>query len=249
MKPFQDRINAFFERFQDRWDSDQAFRATWSLVIGAVLALMLLVCLVGTIVNSGNIAAAIFGNPTATLPPDTGQRGDAGAATFAPAPLTPAASSPSNPPPQTVNGTSTSPPTPTVPPTPPGTPPASPTPTLLPGQNTPTPSMTDGTATPTPSASTANWTVQQQPVIWRPGQTGQIIFTSDTSQAQKLLVIQLDFGNGCKYGPVTAQLRPDGGLLYSFTVPNCVRGGNINVKGTFSIQNLQMTATFTAIGP
>ncbi len=230
---FQKSLDAFIERFQDRWETQASFRATWSTLGSALALLFLCSCaLLGTNVLSGffngpssptQAQVIINGNANngSTFPLATDQ---AGATDI---PLT------SGTPVATVTFSPTA--TPTVTPPVPATP-------------TPQPTGSAST-TPTPSGTPAAGQPFTVTMIITPmvvGQTATItnIQTANQPQPNQQMQITLQFGNdpNCTASPTPnpVQLDANGNDAGPATiqVPACTQN-NATVSAVFTIGSQQ----------
>jgi hypothetical protein len=227
MQRFQQSLDAFFERFQDRWDTQPGFRTTWG-IIGSALALVFLCscALLGTNVLSGffsgptgpSSAQVIIGgnaNNGSTFPVATDQQ----EATQIPLTTgTPVA---------TVTYSPTA--TPTV------TPAARPSPTPQPGGNG------NDTPTPIPQPFTVSMTIT--PMIVGQQATITNVQTTNQPQPNQQLQITLQFGNdpNCTTSPNPNPVQLDNTGNYTgpatFTVPGC-SPNNATVSATYSIDSV-----------
>src|SRR5271165_1536269 len=214
MQRWQNQIDQLFERFQDRWDTDQSFRSTVS--IGAVALTLLLLCgLVGTglRVSANLLAGSNISTPTAALD-SSEQNGPSGMATYTIAALTPAANVPGTEVPggaTPVSTTTTAIPTATTPPTPMG---ATPTPTTNPNL-TPTTTSTSGTLSAT----------QLGP--FRANQSVTITITTSPPQPNAAITIAFNYGPGCVQNS-NVTLDPGGQKIDTFTVASCLLAATPN---------------------
>ncbi|MBA3822858.1 MAG: hypothetical protein H0X24_03000 [Ktedonobacterales bacterium] len=228
MQRFQKSFNAFIEQFQDRWETQPAFRATWS-TLGA--GTFLIILCVGALVGS-NLLGSFFASGGDTTHGSVLVAANGNTSTFPINKLTPQGTD--------ASGTKATPvATSTYSP--------SPTPTVTPTGPTPVPTDT-GTATPTlptlqvSASQQAQWKVNQLAAIQN--------FATTPPVANGLMTVNMQFGNdqNCVLTPaILVQL--DGAGTYknqkSFRVPGCTNGPSVTV--TYHIdgyQDYQDSGTF-----
>ena len=240
---FQKGLNAFIERFHERWETQPSFRTTWSIMGSAVALIGLCSCmLIATNVGT-KLLGSSFGAPTTKDKVIIGGANASG--TNFPLPtLPPAATDSSGVPASPVATVSVE---------------VTPTPTATPSKQTqtPTPTVTTTpsvTVTVTPTGTTIGTftvTAQQVENPWQAGHRGHLnnIVTSP-AQANQQLTISLQFGTdpNCKTNPdPLPPITLDGSGQYlasiGFNVPNCFPTGTSTVTPTYTINGTPYTPT------
>jgi hypothetical protein len=212
MQRFQRSFNAFIEQFQERWETQPAFRTTWSVLgVGTFMIILCLGAMIGSNLLTGLFASAgnaqhgsvvvAVNNDTTAFPMNkpTPQGTDASGST--PIPVATTTYSPS------------------------------PTATVTPSQPTAVPSPTD-TGTPDPNAFTVTASPQG---TWKAGQNAgiqDIATTPPLANATMTITMQFGANPGCMLTPaLTVQL--DGNGAYhnhkQFIVPACATPGPVTV--------------------
>lgn len=221
MRKRSTQINDRIERFQDRWDTDPAFRRAVNIA-GMLVAGVFLVTLLSLSVAVSNslLASANGGAPVAS---NSTSSQDKGAATFTipPNPSSPAGNTPGAVP---VATTTFAPPTATT----------APTQIPVPGQ-TPSPSPTAGTPTGTPQPSVVLTASQQG--VWTAGQAAQIqgIQTTPTQKNAQVQIV-ITYVQGCTQTLPNVTLDGNGtNPNVNFVLPTCFHGQNVNVSAAMSI--------------
>ena len=238
---FQKGLNAFIERFHDRWETQPSFRTTWSVLGSAVALIALCSCMLVATNIGTNLLGNNFGAPTAKDKVVIGG-GNISGTNFPLKTLTPAATDSTGLPATPVATVSVV---------------VTPTPTSTPAHQTPTPtpsvtSTPAGTVTPT-GTITATFTVTAQQVEnpWQAGQRGHLNnIASSPAQANQPLTISLQFGTdpNCKTNPDPLPSIPlDDNGQYSgnvaFNVPTCFPSGQVTVTPTYTINGVPYTPT------
>ncbi len=239
---FQKALDAFFEGFHVRWETQPSFRATWSTLASAVVLLGLCSC----ILVASNVGSGLLGNLNTGGTKLKVQIGNDNGGTKFPIPTLAKAST-------DVSGVGATP-VATV------TFSYTPTPLATPPTVTPIPSPTVAT---TPAGTTTPGTAitvqASQQGAWNAGQIGNIRQISTTpSQPNATLQISLQFGSDptCKTTPDPLQIPLDVNgqhqSNFPFTVPTCIpRGQAVTVTPTYTISGItytDTTNTFTAQG-
>ena len=215
LRQLQVSLNRFIERFQDRWETQPSFRATWS-IIGGAFAIIFIASSLLVSLNIANSLTSGSDKPSANTGANVLYAGGNGGQQT-PRPVSQASPNITPTPAANPIATSNAPtPLPTASPTPgAGTPSA----TGTPGDGTPT----DGTPTATiPPGETV--TAQQQPTSgWAP--TGQNQITNVVTNPRVpdgQIDFKLDFG--CKQIDVLGQLDGNGTaqtIQQSVNIPSC----------------------------
>lgn len=215
MQRFQQSFNAFIEQFQQRWETQPAFRATWStLGVGTFLIILCIGALVGSNLLGGFFASAGDVSHGSVLVAGNGKT-----STFPLNQLTPQGNDASGTKPTPVATSTYSP---------------SPTPTVTPSGPTPVPSPAD-TGTPTENTFTVTASQQGQ---WKVGQFASItdFATTDSTTTKPIpsvtMTLKLQFGTdqNCKIAnPISVPIDANGTHKnpISFTVPTCTKGSQV----------------------
>ncbi len=222
MQRWQKQIDQLFERFQDRWDTDQSYRTTVS--IGAVALTLVLLCVVVSLairVSTTLLAGANVPTPT-TTPDSSEQSGPPGQAIYTLPPLTPAVNTEGS-------NAYTAIPVPT-------TTTDVPTATTAPGV-TPTPTANpDATPSVTTTATAVTLKATELTGSLKPGQATTISVTTNPAQANVNLTLTIQYATGCaQTPPVTTTLDPGGQANLNFTVASCMPTSITSVTGTFTL--------------
>jgi hypothetical protein len=177
LRRWQAGLERFIQGFEERWETQAAFRTTWS-IIGVLVAVALICGISGLVVS--NIGAIGFGGPNSPVFGQSGS-GSNSLSTF-PIPSYAASGQPLTPQATLVATTTAGPPT------------ATPVPTGLAGTPSPTPTVTT-----TPIGITVHVGATQQPNPWSYSQGTGTLTNFSTLPAQggaSLTLNSLDFSNG-----------------------------------------------------
>lgn len=245
MQNLQKRLDAFIERFQDRWETEASFRATWSTIGSAAVLLFLCSCMFVVTTNVGSLFAS-NAKPTAVV--ITNDQSDAKQTVYPVTSHTPGADQSGNDKNASViNTIAASAPTitPTASPFSTGTPPVTVTTTVT-GTVTGTPG---GTGTPTGSATPGVSISMSQSGTIKYGQQAKFVNIGTTPpQANGTLDIKLDFGGtgACVIDlpPVPLTGGGSGPLNGVFwNPPSCLKGlgAVVDVVGTLTIEDPTVT--------
>ncbi len=216
MVRFQKSFNAFIEQFQDRWETQPAFRATWgTLGAGSFLLILCVAALVGS-----NLLGSLFAGAGNVTKGSLVVAGNGNSSNFPLNKLTPQGTDASGTKP-TVVATSTF-----------GT---TPTPTVTPANTTPTPD-----ASGTPSATT--FTASAMMIgTWKAGTPGKIdqFATAANPVPSQMLTVTLQFGDPAQncMATITVQLDQNGAYpgQKTFGVPTCFSEATAQVSALYHI--------------
>jgi len=242
MQNFQNSINRFIERFQDRWETESSFRATWSTIGAACIVIFLCGTVAFVSSNVGRLFASNAQPTPVVLIDGHGQVIENSSVTYPIPTYTPGtAKAPTTP--RSVQPSSAATPTATIPPTPLG------------ATATPTTTATS-TGTGTPSGQGFAVIAQQQPNPWDVTKTTNAItnITTNPKQANAPLVIILNFGNGNSCNETLPTVTLDGtgsSATIPVTIPTCFKlKGQQSVNATFTVNGIasQSGITFTING-
>lgn len=234
---FQKGLNAFIERFHERWETQPTFRTTWSILGSAVALIGLCTCmLIATNVGT-NLLGSNFGAPISKDKVVIGG-GNASGTNFPLPTLPPAATDTSGLPASPVATVSVE---------------VTATPTATPGMQTPSDTPTpSGSVTPTGTVTgPPPVTAQQVENPWQAGQRGHLNnITTSPAQPNVQVTISLQFGSDptCKTTPdPLPAIQLDGNGQHQgnvgFNVPSCFPTGTVTVTPTYTINGIPYTPT------